>query len=328
MSRTPRLVLPAFAAASVLALAGCSSANADPDADADAFTIVASTNVYGQIAEAIAGDAAEVTAIITSAAQDPHGYEPTAADQLTVQRADLLIENGGGYDAFMDALIEAGGTDAPVISAVEYAHDWPGADDAHADGEHADDEHAHDEDEHGHTHIEGFNEHVWYDPHTMEHVAEAIAAQLSAQLPDEADAIEANAQAFIAELEGLETALAEIEAAHAGEQVFVTEPAPGYLVAAAGLVDVTPAAFSEAVEEGQDVAPATLLTALEAVRSGDVRVVIANAQTGGAETTQVIDAATAEDIPVLEFTETLPGGQTYIPWMQQNIEELAGALAS
>ncbi|KAA9134445.1 metal ABC transporter solute-binding protein, Zn/Mn family [Microbacterium caowuchunii] len=325
MSRTPRLVLPALAAASVLALAGCSSATADPAGDADAFTIVASTNVYGQIAEAIAGDAAEVTAIITSAAQDPHGYEPTAADQLTVQRADLLIENGGGYDAFMDALIEAGGTDAPVISAVEYAHDWPGADDdAHAD----DDEHAHDEDEHGHTHIEGFNEHVWYDPHTIEHVAEAIAAQLSAQLPDAAEAIEANAQAFIAELEGLEAALAEIEAAHAGEQVFVTEPAPGYLVAAAGLVDVTPAAFSEAVEEGQDVAPATLLTALEAVRSGEVRVVIANAQTGGAETTQLIDAAAAEDIPVLEFTETLPEGQTYIPWMQQNIEELAGALAS
>ncbi|QEW01291.1 metal ABC transporter substrate-binding protein [Microbacterium caowuchunii] len=354
MSRTPRLVLPALAAASVLALAGCSSATADPAGDADAFTIVASTDVYGQIAEAIAGDAAEVTAIITSAAQDPHGYEPTAADQLTVQRADLLIENGGGYDAFMDALIEAGGTDAPVISAVEYAHDWPGADDdahaddahaddahaddahaddahaddAHADDDHADDEHAHDEDEHGHTHIEGFNEHVWYDPHTIEHVAEAIAAQLSVQLPDDADAIEANAQAFIAELEGLEAALAEIEAAHAGERVFVTEPAPGYLVAAAGLVDVTPAAFSEAVEEGQDVAPATLLAALEAVRSGDVRVVIANAQTGGAETTQLIDAAAAADIPVLEFTETLPEGQTYIPWMQQNIEELAGALAS
>ena len=43
-----------------------------------------------------------------------------------MQRADLIIENGGGYDAFVDALIEASGSTAPVITAVEFSHDWPG----------------------------------------------------------------------------------------------------------------------------------------------------------------------------------------------------------
>ena len=55
--------------------------------------------------------------------------------------------------------------------------------------------------------------------------------------------------------------------------------------------------------------------------------VVANAQTGGAETTQVIDEASAKSIPVLEFTETLPSGDTYLTWMQQNIDDLAGALS-
>jgi zinc/manganese transport system substrate-binding protein len=341
MPLNSRLVLvPALAAASALVLAGCagSAGAAAGDAGAgDAFTIVASTNVYGQIAQQIAGDAADVEAIISSAAQDPHDYEASAADQLTVRKADLIIENGGGYDAYMDALIEGSGATAPVIVAAEYSHDYPGAEDAsHDDDEHAvetdahenDDEHAGEDDAHDHTHIEGFNEHVWYDPHTIEHVAEAIADELSEALPESADAIAANADAFIAEIGGLEASLAEIDAAHAGAQVFATEPVPGYLVAAAGLVDATPAAFSEAVEEGQDVAPATLLAALDAVRSGDVRVVIVNAQTGGAETDEVIEAADEAGVPVIEFSETLPEDQTYVQWMQQNIAELAGALAS
>ncbi len=150
--------------------------------------------------------------------------------------------------------------------------------------------------------------------------------ELSELLPAEAATFEANAEAFAAGIGDLETALGEIDAAHAGEQVFVTEPVPLYLVAAAGLENVTPDAFSQAVEEGQDVAPATLLESLKLLRSGDVRAVIANTQTGGAETTEVISEAEARSIPVVEFSETLPDGQTYLSWMLANIDALAGAL--
>lgn len=309
------VVVPALAAASALALAGCAGTSTAAGGD-DTYTIVASTNVYASIAERVAGDAATVDAVITSAAQDPHDYEASAADQLTMRAADLIIENGGGYDPFMDAMIEGSASTAPVITAAELSDAWP-----------ADDEHDA-ADEHGHDHVEGFNEHVWYDPHTVGKVAEAIAERLAADLPDRAAEIDANTQEFLADLAGIEASLAEIDAAHAGEQVFATEPVPGYLVAEAGLADATPAEFSEAVEEGQDVAPATLLEALDAVRSGDVRVVIVNAQTGGAETDEIIQAADDAGVPVLEFSETLPEGQTYVSWMQQNVADLAEALAS
>jgi len=316
------LTLLGLAAASTLVLAGCASSAAGDDGR---LQVVASTNVYGQIASEIGGDAVDVTSIVSSASQDPHSFEPSARDQLIVSKADLVIENGGGYDAFVDGLIEASGTDAPVITAAEFSPAWPeDADEDHADEDHAD--HA-DEDHEGHAHVEGFNEHVWYDVDTMRAVALEIADQLGELDPDRASEFAANAEAFGGDIDGLTGALGDIAAAHSGEQVFMTEPVPGYLVEDAGLVNVTPEAFSEAVEEEQDVAPATLLEALNLIRGGTVSVLITNTQTGGAETALVVDAAGEHSIPTIAFSETLPKGETYVSWMQANIEALSAALA-
>jgi zinc/manganese transport system substrate-binding protein len=333
-------------AASALVLAGCAGTAAGEDAADDGrLSVVASTNVYGQVAAEVGGDLVDVTSIVTNESQDPHSFEPSARDQLAVSKADLVIENGGGYDAFVDALIESSGTDAPVITAVEYSHDWPD-NPGHADPPAADeadteetdaapddtatgggDHHADEADhEHDHDHVEGFNEHVWYDPHTIAHVASAIADELGRLSPDDADTFIANAEAFGTEVEKLEASLGDIGAAHGGEKVFVTEPVPVYLTDAAGLENATPEAFSEAVEEGQDVAPATLLESLALVRDGRVSVVITNTQTGGAETQEIVGEADGLGIPVIAFSETLPEGETYISWMQANIEALSTAL--
>ncbi|MDN3497480.1 zinc ABC transporter substrate-binding protein [Planococcus sp. APC 4015] len=347
-----RIVLPlALFAASGLVLAGCAGGAAtDAGAGAadggDRIAVVASTNVYGQIVEAIGGDLVEVTSIVSSSSQDPHSFEPTPRDQLAVSRAALIVENGGGFDSFIDGLIDASGTEAPVLTAVEFSHDWPEneghEDDASTDSateeaheDHADedastdsateDDHAeHDHDDHGH--VEGFNEHVWYDAHTIEHLAEEIAHELGEISPDDAATFTANYEEFAAGIEELESGLASIDADHAGDEIFVTEPVPLYLTTAAGLVNVAPEAFTEAVEEGQDVPASTLLEATKLLEAGSVRAVIVNAQTGGAETNSVIDDAETAGIPIVEFTETLPEDQTYLSWMQSNIEALAGAL--
>ncbi|MBF9336654.1 zinc ABC transporter solute-binding protein [Microbacterium lacticum] len=328
--------LPAAAlvAASVLALAGCAGGATGEQTGDGKLQVVASTNVYGDIAAAIAGDLVDVQSIITSVAQDPHSYEASARDQLTVSRASLIIENGGGYDAFMDAMIEGTGTEAPVITAVEFSHDWPGnaghdaadhddaTDDATPESD-ATDDHDHD----GHDHIEGFNEHVWYDPHTIAHVAEDIAHELGELDAANAATYQANYETFTAGIDGIETSLDELKTRVGGQKVFVTEPVPLYLTAAAGLENATPAAFSEAVEEGQDVPPATLLEAVRILTSGEVRVLIVNAQTGGAETDEVVARAKGAGIPVLEFTELVPDGDTYLTWMQANVAALADTLS-
>ncbi len=296
--RSPAIVA-AVVAASALAFTGCA---ATANADDDRLSVVASTSVYGQIAHEVGGDSVQVTSIVSSASQDPHSFEPSARDQLAVRHADLVIENGAGYDAFVGALVSASGSKAPVVTAVESSPAWHGA-------------------------VDGFNEHVWYDTQTMVRVADEIADELGRLDPAEADMFDENAKAFAMAVSGLQAQLAQIQSAHGGEQIFVTEPVPLYLTTAAGLENATPAAFTEAVEEGQDVAPATLLEALNLLRSGDVAMLIANSQTGGAETSLVIAEAQQRSIPVLEFTETLPRGDTYVSWMQANIDALEKGLA-
>ena len=129
-----RLLAPLAAASLVAVLAAC--APATPARDDDGLRIVASTNVYGDIASTIAGDAATVTSIITSAAQDPHSYEASAQDQLAVADADLIVHNGGGYDSFIDTLLDAtGNDDVVVLDAVEISGLAP--EDEHAEDEHA-----------------------------------------------------------------------------------------------------------------------------------------------------------------------------------------------
>ena len=333
------VVALALASVAALTLAGCSTP-ATGEGDDGTITVVASTNVYGDIAATIGGDRVDVQSIITSASQDPHSYEASARDRLTVQKADLVIENGGGYDAFIDTLLQDA-KDPHVVTAVEYSHDFPGNeghsdeahdDEAHSDEAHADEaEHDHAEDEaghEGHDHIEGFNEHVWFDPHTMIHVVEAIADELTALDPDGAKEFAANAADLTADLEGFETELATLKTDAPGVNVFITEPLPGYLAAAAGFTDVTPEGFAESVEEGTDVAPAVLLEALDVIGSGQVTALLTNAQTGGSETQRVETAAKDAGIPVVAFTELLEDGSSYSEWMSDAIQSLAAAVQS
>jgi len=333
MARTA--ILP-LALAGALALAGCSTSA--PAATDDSVQIVASTNVYGSIAEAIGGDKVTVTSLITSAAQDPHSYEASAQDQLALSKADLVIENGGGYDPFIDTLLEAAQSDAVVLNASEASGLLEGDDHAHADDEHAEeesdtetgegDDHAQEIEEghEGHDHIEGFNEHVWYSLHGIGHVAEELSHELAEIDPDNAAEYAANYEAFAAEIDTLERTAEALHTETEGHGVAITEPVPLYLLEAAGFSNVTPDAFSEAIEEGTDVAPATLRDTLALFSSNTVSLLAYNSQTASTETEQVREAAEAAGVPVVEFTETLPDGADYVSWMTDNLSAISAAL--
>jgi zinc/manganese transport system substrate-binding protein len=318
-----RLLLAlAATAASGLVLAGCAT-TFDPGADGQ-LTIVASTNVYGDIAKVVAGDAAEVTSIITDVAQDPHEYEATSRDALAISKADIVVMNGGGYDEFMETILESQNSTAEVIDAValsgldpdESTHEH---EDEHADEEHADDEHA------GHDHGE-FNEHVWYHLGTMSQVAHEIAHALAELDPDAEATFEDNAAAFADGITALETRASDIAAEHGGTGFALTEPVPLYLLEAAGLENRTSEEFSEAVEEGTD-APALVLEQTIALVSGDTVAFLAyNEQTVGPQTEQVLAAAESAGLPVVSFSELLPDGDDYLTWMGANLDAVETAL--
>ena len=178
----------ALAAATVAALTGCSAGSA---ADDGKVRVVASTNVYGDIASTIAGDAVEVTALMSDPAQDPHSFEASAQSQLAVSKADILIENGGGYDDFMDTLRTGSkNTRATVLNVV----DLSGKKAAGGD----------------------LNEHVWYDFPTIQKLTTALAAALSKADPAQKATFAKNAEAFSAKLAALQNREAELKAGYAG----------------------------------------------------------------------------------------------------------------
>ncbi|MGK9148528.1 zinc ABC transporter substrate-binding protein [Plantibacter flavus] len=319
-----RTLLPALAVlpAAALVLAGCSSSASTSAADDGKLRIVASTNVYGDIAAQIGGDGVEVTSLISSAAQDPHSYEASAQDQLAIKQADIVIENGGGYDPFIDTLLDAAkNPSVEVVNVVDLSDLAP--DDDHADHAHSEDEHAEDD---GHDHIEGFNEHVWYSLPTMAKLADELAEELGDLDRANAATYTANAKTFTDALTSIESAQAAVKTAHDGAGVAITEPVPLYLLEGAGLVNRTPEAFSEAIEEGTDVSPTVLKQTLDLFGTGTVALLAYNEQTSGAETEEVKTAAENAGVPVLSFTETLPDGKDYLSWMTENVEAVADAL--
>jgi zinc/manganese transport system substrate-binding protein len=316
----------AGAALLCLLASGCASTGTGTDpagashAAGDRISILASTNVYGDIAASIGGDAVEVTSLITSPAQDPHSYEASARDTLAVSQADLVIVNGGGYDSFMPALLDGTGKDpAAVISAVDLSGLEAGG--AEASG------HAHEEGaaDHGHG---GFNEHVWYDLATAGKVADAVANKLAQLDTRRKSVFEGNAAAFRRQLAGLEADRAALAKQLSGQAVAATDPVPLYLLEELGLENLTPEDFLEAAEEGSDAAPAALQQTKDLAASKSVRFVAYNAQTEGPQTRQVRAAAENAGTPVLNFTETLPEGEHYADWMKMNLQNIATAAGS
>jgi len=289
----------AVAVSLVLAASAC---GAPADADTS-LSVVASTNVYGDLVKQIAGGRVAVTSIISDPDADPHSYEANSRTQLQLSKADVVIENGGGYDDFVDTMLKAANnSNVTVLNVVGISGKK-----APSGGE--------------------LNEHVWYDFPTVEKLAAQLASTLSDVDSANSSTYAANAAAFTAKVKQLEATEASIKAAHDGAGAAITEPVPLYLLTACGLVNKTPGEFSEAIEEGTDVPVAVLQETLTLFSAKQVKLLAYNEQTSGPETEKVLAAAKANGIAVVPVTETLPDGKDYLGWMTANLDAIRSALA-
>jgi len=296
MSRLSRCVL-ALAGVALLALAGCADDSGASAADGK-IAVVASTNVWGSVVEAVGGDDVGVQSLIDDAAADPHAYPDKPEDATALAGADLVVYNGGGYDDFFTKLIDGTGTGARKV-------------DAFAISGHGDDA----------------NEHVWYDLPTVKKVADKIAADLGAIDPGHQDAFAANAKTFGTELDALTAKTKQAGAAQPGAKVVATEPVAHYLLEAAGLTDATPAEFSEAIEEETDPPVSAVAQTTGLIIGKQVAMLVNNAQTQTPVTESLTASAKNAGIPVVTVTETLPPGVTgYVEWMTDQLDAVAGAL--
>ena len=297
--RTFLLLGATLAATLTLSACGGGGGAAQPSQDGT-VSVVASTNVYGDIAQSIGGAHISVTSIISHAGADPHDYEPTPQDKLAVSKATIGIENGGGYDDFFSQLAKGQLESQQIINVSELSGLDHGAD---------------------------FNEHIWYSLPSMAKLADDLVARFSAALPGQSADFTARAKGFKTELTALESRLTKLKKTHNGQGVAITEPVPLYLIEQAGLENKTPQKFSEAIEGGTD-APASSLTEMKnLMSSGNLAFLAYNEQTSSPQTEVVKQAAQSAGVPVVDFSETLPAGTSYLDWMAKNVSAMEQALA-
>ena len=292
-------------AAAALVLTGCSSGG-DDSADGK-LNVITSTNVWGSVASAVAGNHAEVKALFTNSGGDPHEFEPSASDSASVADASVIVMNGGGYDEYMSKAAE--NSKGTVVNAFETMQ-----------GD------SHDGDSHEHSHGD-VNEHVFYNLSVVGQVATKIADALADKDSANAASYRENAKQFNTEVGQLQTTLAGIKKSHNGTKVAQTEPLAGYMLTEAGLDDVAPAGFTSAVEEGQSPSAADRAAMQDLLTSRTAKAFIYNTQAVDSVTEALLTEAEHAKVPVVKFTETLPDGVSgYIAWQQAQIKELVAAL--
>jgi zinc/manganese transport system substrate-binding protein len=277
-------------------LAGCGGSSSAHGG----LAVVTSTNVYGDIAQQIGSGHVHVTSILTSPDADPHLFEPGTANGLAVAEAGVVIQNGAGYDTFMTKLEHAAPSSKRHVLTV-----------ADVLGVHGRDA----------------NPHLWYDVPRLPAIARAIAGVLAEADPPHAAAYKHGATRFVSSLSALDRAVAGIRRAHTGTPVAYTEPVPGYLLSAAGLRNVSPGGFTRAIENGSEPAPADVAAMQGLLSRRSVKVLLYNSQTVSPITSGVRDEATAQGIPVVGVTETLPAHRTFQQWQLEQVRELARALS-
>lgn len=292
--------LSAITCAAVLVLTACTREHPTGPSDGKP-SVVASTDVWGSVAQAVAGDDATVRAIIRSGSADPHSYEATATDAAAISDASLVVYNGGGYDAWVDSVLEQ----RPDVAAVD-AYSLL---DAPAVGE-----------------SQPANEHVFYELGTAKAVAAQIADKLAAADPGHADQYRSRAAEFGNKADAIRSSEQAIGTAHPGLAVVATEPVAHYLLRAADLTDKTPKGFTDAIEQDTDPAPVDIAAMLDLLTKHQVTTLVFNDQTVTAATRQVREAAERAGVPVVSVTETLPVGRDYLSWQADTVDRLAAAL--
>jgi zinc/manganese transport system substrate-binding protein len=286
----------AVAVATAVVVAGCSQQGSTQNENA-AATVVASTDVWGSVASAVAGDHATVTSILDSAVDDPHSYEATPANAAAIADASLVVFNGGDYDQWVTDVL-ANDPDVPTVDAYSLRPDSQ----------------------------QPANEHVFYDPATAKAVAAQVADQLAQIDSSHADTYRSKATAFAGKADEVLTLERRIGQEHPGASVVATEPVAHYLLVNAGITDKTPEGFANAIEEDTDPSPADLAAMLDLISTRQVSALVFNPQTETAVTKQLQEAAGKASIPVVPVTETLPAGTDYLTWQRQTAEQLASQL--
>ncbi len=286
-----------FAAA--IACAGCGSTVAH--GSGDRIIAVGAENEYANVISQVGGRYVTVTAVMSNPNTDPHSFEASASVAESVNAARLVVQNGVGYDTFMNKIEAASPDSSRKVIDVQTLLGLP--DDTK-------------------------NPHLWYRPETMPNVAIALAKDLSALEPAHAAYFRANVRRFDASLRPWQRAIARFKRQHPGTPVATTEPVGDYMLAAAGADNMTPWNLQADIMNGVDPAPQDVSLQNNLFANHRVKVFVYNQQVTDTLTQSFLKQAVKYHVPVVGVYETMPSGYNYQSWMLAEVNALNRAVTT
>jgi zinc/manganese transport system substrate-binding protein len=302
--RTRVLALAGTTALLAVAAAGCSSSGSSGGSTSSASVInaIGVENEYANVLGQIGGRYVHVSSILNNPNTDPHTFEASPSVAREVSSAELVVENGVGYDSWMSKILSASPNSKRKVITVQNVLGLPDSTP---------------------------NPHLWYDPKTMPAAAKAMTADLSALQPAHKAYFQANLAKFDKSLDPWLAAIAQFKAKYPGTPVATTEPVADYMLQAAGTDNLTPFTFQADIMNGVDPTPQDVSLENSFFTQHKVKVFCYNQQVVDSLTTSIRQTALKAGVPVVGVYETMPTpGYDYQSWMLAEVQALQKAVAS
>jgi zinc/manganese transport system substrate-binding protein len=296
-----RAAVPFVAAALIcVAFTGC-GAGITSAVGHGAIHAVGAESQYANVISQIGGRYVSVTAVLSNPNTDPHSFEASPSVAQSVSGATLIVQNGVGYDGFMNKIESATGSSSRNVIDVQRLLGIPDS---------------------------TRNPHLWYQPLTMLRVAAQVAKRLAALAPGHAAYFASRARRFDASLRPWFKALGAFGREHPHTPVATTEPVGDYMLQAAGARIMTPWSLQADVMNGVDPAPQDISREDALFKDHRVRIFLYNQQVTDTLTQSFLKQAARYHVPVVGVYETMPAGFSYQSWMLAEVAAMNRALTT
>jgi ABC-type Zn uptake system ZnuABC Zn-binding protein ZnuA len=214
--------------------AGCSGgdrpAGSDGGGQGATLEVVATTTQVADFARVVGGDRVRVTGLIKPNV-DAHDYEPSPADIDAIARADVVLKNGVGLEAWLDDTIRSSGFQGQVVDTsqgVALRREEGGEPDPH----------------------------IWQNPRNAQLMAATVERALARAEPAAAPQLAANLAAYQRELRALDAEVARQIDSLANKKLVTNHDAFGYYIDRYGLEfvgSIIPSFDTSAELSGRDI---------------------------------------------------------------------------
>ncbi|HEY2478045.1 MAG TPA: zinc ABC transporter substrate-binding protein [Solirubrobacterales bacterium] len=283
----------------MVAVAGCGGSANGASAEGK-ISAVGAENEYANVIEQIGGKYVDVSAVESDPNTDPHSFEASVSVAQEVSGAEVVVQNGLGYDSYMEKIESAASGDSQTVIDVQELLGLPDSTP---------------------------NPHLWYKPETMPAVAKGLAADFAELQPEHKVYFAANLRRFDASLKPWLKGLEDFSAKFPGAAVATTEPVADYMLEAAGIENLTPFAMQADIMNDADPAPQAISLQESFFSEGKADAFVYNQQVTDSITEKFLQSAGDNGVPVVGVYETMPSGYTYQRWMEAELKALEEAVA-